>query len=144
MPALNRTMGLLEASVYGVGLILGAGIDAILGEAVAETGESIVVSFVLAAVVATLTGLSYAELASRYPKGEGEYLYAWAAFGHKRLAEATVVLRVLRVLSPQPQRPSHLASISRRSSQSRFSQSQSPSSSGCRSSTGGASTPPLA
>lgn len=95
MAELNRTVGLLGASVYGVGLILGAGIYAILGEAVAETGESVVVSFVLAAVVATFTGLSYAELASRYPKGEGEYLYAWAAFGNKRLSEVTAALRAL-------------------------------------------------
>ncbi len=86
---------MLEATVYGVGLILGAGIYAILGEAVAETGESIIVSLILAAVVAIFTGLSYAELASRYPKGEGEYLYAWAAFGNKRLSEATAILRIL-------------------------------------------------
>lgn len=95
MAELDRSIGLLEASVYGVGLILGAGIYAILGEAVAETGESIIVSFGLAAGVATFTGLSYAELASRYPKGEGEYLYAWAAFENKRLSEATAVFRVL-------------------------------------------------
>jgi APA family basic amino acid/polyamine antiporter len=95
MSELRRELGLLEAVVYGVGLILGAGIYAILGEAVAETGESIVVAMVLAAGVATFTGLSYAELASRYPKGEGEYLYAWAAFGNKRLSEVTALLRVL-------------------------------------------------
>jgi len=95
MAELKRAVGLLEASVYGVGLILGAGIYAILGEAVAETGESIIVSFLLAAGVATFTGLSYAELASRYPKGEGEYLYAWAAFENKRLSEVTAILRVL-------------------------------------------------
>lgn len=95
MAELKRAVGLLEASVYGVGLILGAGIYAILGEAVAETGESIILAFLLAAGVATFTGLSYAELASRYPKGEGEYLYAWAAFGNKRLSEVTALLRVL-------------------------------------------------
>jgi len=95
MAELKRAVGLLEASVYGVGLILGAGIYAILGEAVAETGESIIVSFLLAAGVATFTGLSYAELASRYPKGEGEYLYAWAAFENKRVSEVTAILRVL-------------------------------------------------
>ena len=95
MAELKRAVGLLEASVYGVGLILGAGIYAILGEAVAETGESIIISIVLASGVATFTGLSYAELASRYPKGEGEYLYAWAAFGNKRLSEVTALLRVL-------------------------------------------------
>ena len=95
MAELKRAVGLLEASVYGVGIILGAGIYAILGEAVAETGESVIVSFLLAAGVATFTGLSYAELASRYPKGEGEYLYAWAAFENKRLSEVTAIFRVL-------------------------------------------------
>lgn len=76
-------------------MILGAGIYAILGEAVAETSKSIILSFILAAGVATFTGLSYAELASRYPKGEGEYLYAWAAFENKRLSEVTALFRVL-------------------------------------------------
>lgn len=95
MAELERTVGLLEASVYGIGLILGAGIYAILGEAVAETGESIVIALLLAAGVATFTGLSYAELASRYPKGEGEYLYVWAAFGNKRLSELAALCRVL-------------------------------------------------
>ncbi len=94
VPQLARTIGLVEASVYGIGLILGAGIYAIIGEAVAETGSSVVVALLLAAGVATLTGLSYAELAARYPKGEGEYLYVWRAFGWKRLAELTALLRV--------------------------------------------------
>lgn len=56
MAGLTRAVGLLEASVYGVGLILGAAMYAILGEAVAETGESIVVSFALASGVAPFTG----------------------------------------------------------------------------------------
>jgi APA family basic amino acid/polyamine antiporter len=81
MATLRRELGLRETVVYGVGLILGAGIYAILGEAAGLTGESVVVSFLLAALVASLTGLSYAELASMYPKGEGDYVYVRAAFG---------------------------------------------------------------
>lgn len=95
MPELRRSVGLAEATVYGVGLIVGAGIYAILGEAVARTGGSVVISFLVAAVIATLTGLSYAELASRYPKGEGEYLYVLTAFENKPLAEVTALLRLL-------------------------------------------------
>lgn len=94
MADLSRAIGLSGATVYGVGLILGAGIYAVLGAAVAVTGEAIILSFVLAAAVAALTGLSYAELASRFPKGEGEYLYAYAAFGNKRLSEFTALFRV--------------------------------------------------
>lgn len=95
MAELERELGLFGATVYGVGLILGAGIYAILGEATGVAGESVVLSFLLAAVIAALTGLSYAELASLYPRGEGDYIYVRAAFGNKRLSEVTALLRIL-------------------------------------------------
>lgn len=95
MATLERELGLFGATVYGVGLILGAGIYAILGAAAGVAGESVVLSFVLAAVIASLTGLSYAELASLYPRGEGDYIYVRAAFGSKRLSELTALLRIL-------------------------------------------------
>lgn len=93
-PTLSRELGLVEVVVYGVGLILGAGIYAILGEAAGAAGDSLPVSFLLAAVIALFTGLSYAELASRYPKGEGDYVYVREAFHDKRLAEVVAFLRV--------------------------------------------------
>jgi APA family basic amino acid/polyamine antiporter len=93
-PSLRRTLGLAELVVYGVGLILGAGIYAILGEAAGVAGEAVAVSFLLAAVVAAFTGLSYAELASRFPRGEGDYVYVREAFGAKRAAELVAALRV--------------------------------------------------
>lgn len=93
-PTLRRELGLFEVTIYGVGLILGAGIYAILGEAAGVAGEAVPLSFLLAAVVASFTGLSYAELASRYPQGEGDYVYVRAAFGRKRLAELVAFLRV--------------------------------------------------
>lgn len=93
-PSLSRELGLFEVTVYGVGLILGAGIYAILGEATAVAGESVPIAFLAAAVVAGLTGLSYAELASRFPKGEGDYVYVRGALRSKRLAEVVAVLRV--------------------------------------------------
>jgi APA family basic amino acid/polyamine antiporter len=95
MPELRRELGLLEAVVYGVGLILGAGIYAILGEATGVTGGSIVVSFLLAAVVASMTGLSYAELSSRYPGSEGDYIYVRRAFDRPVLSDLTAVGRLL-------------------------------------------------
>jgi APA family basic amino acid/polyamine antiporter len=81
--------------VYGVGLILGAGIYAVLGAAAGVAGEAVPLAFVVAGVVASFTGLSYAELASRFPAGEGDYVYVRAAFGNKRLAELVALLRVL-------------------------------------------------
>jgi len=93
-PTLRRDLGLFEVAVYGVGLILGAGIYAVLGEAAGVAGDALPLSFVVAAVVASFTGLSYAELASRFPKGEGDYVYVREAFGNKRLAEVVAFLRV--------------------------------------------------
>jgi APA family basic amino acid/polyamine antiporter len=95
MSELRRELGLTEAVVYGVGLILGAGIYAILGEATGATGGSIVVSFLLAAVVASLTGLSYAELASLFPRAEGDYIYVREAFGRELLSDLTALGRLL-------------------------------------------------
>jgi len=56
---------------------------------------AVVVAFVLAAFVAALTGLSYAELASRFPYSEGEYRYVREAFESKALSEFTALFRVL-------------------------------------------------
>ena len=94
MSGLRRELGLSEAVVYGVGLILGAGIYAILGEATGVTGGSIVLSFLLAAVIAALTGLSYAELSSMFPKAEGDYIYVREAFDRELVSDLTAVGRL--------------------------------------------------
>ena len=94
MVELRRELGLLEAVVYGVGLILGAGIYAILGEATGVTGGSIVLAFGLSAIIATLTGLSYAELASIFPKAEGDYIYVREAFDRELVSDIAALGRL--------------------------------------------------
>jgi APA family basic amino acid/polyamine antiporter len=80
MAELQRHLGLFHTTIYGVGLILGAGIYALIGDAAGETGNSLWLSFILAAVAAVFTGLSYAELSSMYPKAAAEYFYVKNAF----------------------------------------------------------------
>ncbi|NOZ82015.1 MAG: amino acid permease [Candidatus Micrarchaeota archaeon] len=77
---LKRDIGLLEATIYGIGLILGAGIYTLIGEAAGEAGNALWLSFVLAAFIACLTGLSYAELSSRFPRAGAEFVFARKAF----------------------------------------------------------------
>jgi len=79
-PTLKKELGLMEATFAGVGIILGAGIYALIGEAAGIAGNSVWLSFLIGAIVAAFTGLSYAELSSMYPKDAGEYLYAEKAF----------------------------------------------------------------
>jgi APA family basic amino acid/polyamine antiporter len=66
--------------MYGVGLILGAGIYVLIGEAAGLAGNSMWISFLLGTVVAIFAGLSYAELSALYPKAAAEYTFVKNAF----------------------------------------------------------------
>ncbi len=83
---LRRSIGLLEATFYGIGVIVGAGIYALIGPAAGMTGNSLWLSFIIGAIIASFTGLSYAELATMFPKAAAEYIYVRRAFGSRFLA----------------------------------------------------------
>ncbi len=83
MVELERSLSLWELTLMSVGIILGAGIYVILGEAAGLSGNSIWLSFIIAAVVALLTAFSYAELSSRFPKAGAEYIYVENSFGDR-------------------------------------------------------------
>ena len=82
-PKLERSLGLLTTTLVGVGIIVGAGIYALIGEGVALSGANVWISFLAAAFVSILTGLSYAELSSMYPKAGAEYNYLSNAFSSR-------------------------------------------------------------
>jgi len=78
---LARSLGLVEVTLSGIGIILGAGIYALIGTAAAGAGNAVWLSFAISAVVALFTALSYAELSSMFPKAGAEYEYTGAAIG---------------------------------------------------------------
>ncbi len=80
MSELKRRMGLFQLTMYGVGLILGAGIYVLIGEAVGFAGDSVWIAFVLGSIVALFAGLSYAELSALFPKAAAEYVFIKNAF----------------------------------------------------------------
>ena len=84
-PSLKRDLGLLEVTLSGIGIILGAGIYVLIGQAAGLAGNAIWLAFLLSAIMALLTGLSYAELFSMFPKAGAEYDYVTNAF-NSRLA----------------------------------------------------------
>ncbi|MBN1941407.1 MAG: amino acid permease [Candidatus Diapherotrites archaeon] len=73
--ALHKTLGFFTLTMYGVGLIVGAGIYALIGEATGVAGNGIWLSFLLGAIIASFTGLSYAELSSAYQSASAEADY---------------------------------------------------------------------
>ncbi|WOF16720.1 amino acid permease [Methanoplanus sp. FWC-SCC4] len=78
---LMRVLGLPEVVISGVGVILGAGIYALIGEAAATSGNALWLSFLLSASIAAFTGLSYMELSSMFPEASAEYEYTRQSFG---------------------------------------------------------------
>ena len=81
--ALRRDIGIFEATTFGVGIILGAGIYALIGPASGLAGNSLWISFIIGAIVSSFTGLSYIELSTMFPKAAAEYVYAKKAFGRE-------------------------------------------------------------
>jgi amino acid transporter len=70
---LERTLGLKEALMIGVGTMVGAGIFVLPGAAAALAGPASSVAFVVAGGVAMLTALSASELATAMPASGGPY-----------------------------------------------------------------------
>jgi basic amino acid/polyamine antiporter, APA family len=81
MPELKRTMGIWSAASVSIGAIIGTGIFVLIGVASGLSGPAVILSFVIAGVVVTLTALSAAELASFIHEAGGSYIYTVKAFG---------------------------------------------------------------
>lgn len=85
-PTLKRSMNLLVLTFYGLGTIIGAGIYVLIGEVAGVAGAYMPLSFCLAGLIALFTGLSYAELASRFPVSAGEAVYVKNAWNRNWLS----------------------------------------------------------
>lgn len=72
---LAREMSLLDATLIGVGAMIGAGIFVLIGIAAGVAGPGLIITFLLNAVIALLTAMSYAELGSCYHDAGGGYLW---------------------------------------------------------------------
>ncbi len=77
---LSRDLNLTSALAIGVGTMIAAGIFTLSGLAVKAVGSSAIVAFLLAALVATFTALTYCEFSSIYPESGEGYLYARKTF----------------------------------------------------------------
>ena len=74
---LKRNLNLLDATAIGVGAIIGAGIFVVLGIAMGYAGPSVIISIIIAGIVASFTAFSFAELGSAIPKAGGAYSFAF-------------------------------------------------------------------
>jgi len=75
-----RDLGLFDATMIGVGAMIGAGIFVLTGIAAGEAGPASILAFVLNGAVTLLTAFAYAELASAIPRAGGGYSFVRMAY----------------------------------------------------------------
>ncbi len=92
---LKRALTLPMIIFYGIGTILGSGIYVLVGKVAEEAGIYAPLAFMVSAVIAIFSGLSYAELSSRYPEAAGAVTYVQNAFSLKRLSTVVGLAIVL-------------------------------------------------
>ncbi|MCK5799337.1 MAG: APC family permease [Deltaproteobacteria bacterium] len=71
-----RRLGLLETTGVGISAIVGGGILVLAGTVFAATGPSAIIAFAINGLIAFLTALTFAELATAFPENGGAYTYA--------------------------------------------------------------------
>ncbi|AJM77446.1 amino acid permease [Rathayibacter toxicus] len=79
---LKKSLSALDLTVFGVGVVIGAGIFTLTGRAAHDiAGPAIVLSFVIAAIACALAAMCYAEFASTVPVSGSAYTFSYASLG---------------------------------------------------------------
>lgn len=94
---LRRSLTVVPLLFYGLAVIVGAGIYVAIASVIGRAGASAPLSFLLAGGAAAMTGLCYAELASRFPESSGAVAYVRQGFGSDRVAQVIGVALTLAV-----------------------------------------------
>jgi amino acid transporter len=92
---LNRRIGPVLLTFYGLGVMVGAGIYVLVGAVAGQAGDLAWLAFLVAGLVAAPSAMSFAELSSRLPEAGGEVAYLRSAFGSDLLASAVGVAIIL-------------------------------------------------
>ena len=79
---LKKSLSALDLTVFGIGVVIGAGIFTLTGRAAHEVaGPAIVISFVVAAIACALAAMCYAEFASTVPVSGSAYTFSYSSLG---------------------------------------------------------------
>jgi basic amino acid/polyamine antiporter, APA family len=76
---------------YVLGDVLGSGIYVLIGLVAGAVGGAFWIAFAVGVAIATITGLAYAELVTKYPQAAGAALYVNKAFRNRPLTFLTTV-----------------------------------------------------
>lgn len=121
---LARELGVADAVIIGLGAMIGAGVFAAIAPAAAVAGSGLLVALAAAGSVAYCNATSSAQLAARYPRSGGTYVYAaerlgpgwgflagWAFITGKVASCAAMALTVGAYAAPEFARPTAVAAV---------------------------------
>lgn len=79
---LDRRLTVWDLMGFGIGIVIGTGIFTLTGTAAKDNaGPAVMISFLIAGIVAMLAALCYAELAAAVPTAGSSYTYAYTTIG---------------------------------------------------------------
>ncbi len=88
----KKAFGLWSAIFLGIGSMVGAGIFIVIGQAGAIAGNLVIISFIIAGIIALLCGYSLSKLAVVYPSRGGITEYLVQSYGEGFLSGSLGVL----------------------------------------------------
>ncbi|MEM2103020.1 MAG: amino acid permease [Candidatus Bathyarchaeia archaeon] len=74
---LKREIGLFSATAVGIGAVIGAGIFVVTGISAGLAGPSVILSIIIAGIIAYFTAASFSKLSVYIPKEGGAYAFAY-------------------------------------------------------------------
>lgn len=77
LPLLRRELGVFDATLMGLGSIIGTGVFVSIGIAAGVAGSAVILSVAIAAIVAACNGLNSAQLAASHAVSGGTYEYGY-------------------------------------------------------------------
>jgi amino acid transporter len=83
---LKRRLGPALLTLYGLGVMVGAGIYVLVGSVAESAGLFAPLAFLVAGLIAAPTALTYSELSVRIPESAGEAAFVRVAFGSTLLS----------------------------------------------------------
>ena len=76
-PQLKRELGVVGATLMGLGSIVGTGVFVTIGIAAGIAGPAVILAVAIGAIVATCNGLNSAQLAANHAVSGGTYEYGY-------------------------------------------------------------------
>ena len=79
--ALKKNLKAKDIAAFGIGAVVGVGIFVATGEGAHLAGPAVIISFIIAGIVACICGLCYCELSTMFPVAGSTYSYSYIVFG---------------------------------------------------------------